>query len=44
MLPVGYLPCTQDPPHGQNMARVLDEIMAEAQVPEATGSDGCLHN
>ena len=37
MLPVGYLPCTQDPPDGRNMARVLDEIMAEAQVAEASG-------
>jgi alkanesulfonate monooxygenase SsuD/methylene tetrahydromethanopterin reductase-like flavin-dependent oxidoreductase (luciferase family) len=42
MLPIGYLPCTQDPPDGRNMARVLDEIMAEAQVAEASGWDGCF--
>lgn len=42
MLPVGYLPCTQDPPTGQNMARVLDEIIAEAQAAEASGWDGCF--
>ena len=42
MLPVGYLPCTQDPPEGRNMARVLDEIMAEAQAAEASGWDGCF--
>ena len=42
MLPVGYLPCTQDPPEGRNMARVLDEIMAEAQPAEASGWDGCF--
>jgi len=42
MLPVGYLPCTQDPPEGRNMARVLDEIMVEAQAAEASGWDGCF--
>ena len=42
MLPVGYLPCTQDPPTGQNMARVLDEIIAEARAAEASGWDGCF--
>jgi alkanesulfonate monooxygenase SsuD/methylene tetrahydromethanopterin reductase-like flavin-dependent oxidoreductase (luciferase family) len=42
MLPVGYLPCTQDPPAGRNMARVLDEIIAEAQAAEASGWDGCF--
>jgi alkanesulfonate monooxygenase SsuD/methylene tetrahydromethanopterin reductase-like flavin-dependent oxidoreductase (luciferase family) len=42
MLPVGYLPCTQDPPSGQNMARVLDEIIAEARAAEASGWDGCF--
>jgi len=42
MLPVGYLPCTQDPPDGRNMARVIDEIMAEAQTAEASGFDGCF--
>ncbi|MCS6924874.1 MAG: LLM class flavin-dependent oxidoreductase [Candidatus Binatia bacterium] len=42
MLPVGYLPCTQDPPVGANMARVIDEIIAEAQAAEASGWDGCF--
>jgi len=42
MLPVGYLPCTQDPPSGANMARVIDEIMAEAEAAEASGWDGCF--
>ena len=32
MLPVGYLPCTQDPPSGANMGRVIDDIVAEAQA------------
>ena len=42
MLPVGYLPCTQDPPSGTNMARVIDEILGEAQAVEASGWDGCF--
>ena len=42
MLSVGYLPCTQDPPAGKNMARVIDEIVAEAQAAEASGWDGCF--
>lgn len=42
MLPVGYLPCTQDPPSGANMARVIEEIIAEAQMVEASGWDGCF--
>lgn len=42
MLPVGYLPCTQDPPAGANMASVIDEIIAEAQAAEANGWDGCF--
>lgn len=42
MLPVGYLPCTQDPPSGANMTRVIDEIIAEAQAVEANGWDGCF--
>ncbi|HUN59884.1 MAG TPA: LLM class flavin-dependent oxidoreductase [Candidatus Binataceae bacterium] len=42
MLPVGYLPCTQDPPAGKNMARVIDEIVAEARAAEASGWDGCF--
>ena len=40
MLPVGYLPTTQDPPSGANMARLLDEIFAEAQALEESGWDG----
>lgn len=42
MLPVGYLPCTQDPPAGANMARVIDEIVGEAQAVEESGWDGCF--
>jgi alkanesulfonate monooxygenase SsuD/methylene tetrahydromethanopterin reductase-like flavin-dependent oxidoreductase (luciferase family) len=42
MLPVGYLPCTQDPPNGANMGRVLEEIFAEAQMAEESGWDGCF--
>ena len=42
MIPVGYLPCTQDPPSGANMTRVIDELMAEAQAAEASGWDGCF--
>jgi len=42
MLPVGYLPCTQDPPAGKNMAHVIDEMVAEAQAAETTGWDGCF--
>ena len=42
MLPVGYLPCTQDPPSGSNMGRVIDEIIAEARAAEASGWDGCF--
>jgi alkanesulfonate monooxygenase SsuD/methylene tetrahydromethanopterin reductase-like flavin-dependent oxidoreductase (luciferase family) len=42
MLPVGYLPCTQDPPHGRNISRVIDEIVAEAQAAESSGWDGCF--
>ena len=40
MLPVGYLPTTQDPPSGANMARLIDEIVAEAEACEANGWDG----
>jgi alkanesulfonate monooxygenase SsuD/methylene tetrahydromethanopterin reductase-like flavin-dependent oxidoreductase (luciferase family) len=42
MIRVGYLPCTQDPPSGANMTRVINEIMAEAQMAEASGWDGCF--
>ena len=42
MLRVGYLPCTQDPPSGAHMTRVIDEIIAEAQMAEASGWDGCF--
>ncbi len=40
MLPVGYFPCTQDPPHGENVARMIDEVMEQAQVCEDVGFDG----
>jgi alkanesulfonate monooxygenase SsuD/methylene tetrahydromethanopterin reductase-like flavin-dependent oxidoreductase (luciferase family) len=39
---IGYFPCTQDPPKGENLARVWDEIVAEAQAAEAAGFDGCF--
>ncbi len=42
MLKVGYLPCTQDPPRGENIARVLGEAVAEAQAAEQSGFDSCL--
>ena len=42
MLPVGYLPCTQDPPDATNMARLMDQIFAEAAAAEASGWDGCF--
>lgn len=42
MLPVGYLPCTQDPPAGTDMSRVIDEIITEAQAAESSGWDGCF--
>ena len=41
MLPVGYLPCTQDPPAGQEHGPMIDEMVAEAQAAEASGWDGC---
>ena len=40
MLPVGYFPCTQDPPKGENVARMIDEIVEQAEVCEQTGFDG----
>lgn len=42
MLKVGYLPCTQDPPNGEHMAQLIDEIVAEAQAAEESGFDGCF--
>ncbi len=39
---IGYMPCTQDPPRGGNVARVLDQIVVEAQAIEAAGFDGCF--
>jgi alkanesulfonate monooxygenase SsuD/methylene tetrahydromethanopterin reductase-like flavin-dependent oxidoreductase (luciferase family) len=42
MIHVGYLACTQDPPSGANMTRVIDETIAEAQVAEASGWDSCF--
>lgn len=40
MLPVGYFPCTQDPPDGRNIARVIDELVEQAELCEAVGFDG----
>ena len=42
MIRVGYLACTQDPPSGANMTRVIDETIAEAQMAEASGWDSCF--
>jgi len=39
---IGYMPCTQDPPHGENVASVVEEIVAEAQAIENAGFDGCF--
>jgi alkanesulfonate monooxygenase SsuD/methylene tetrahydromethanopterin reductase-like flavin-dependent oxidoreductase (luciferase family) len=39
-LPVGYFPCTQDPPKGENVARMIDEIVEQAEVCEQVGFDG----
>ncbi|MFQ5861479.1 MAG: LLM class flavin-dependent oxidoreductase, partial [Dehalococcoidia bacterium] len=38
----GIFPCTQDPPRGEHIDRVFDEIVAEAQAAEAVGFDSCL--
>ena len=40
MLPVGYFPCTQDPPKGENVARMIDEIVEQAELCEQVGFDG----
>jgi len=42
MLKVGYTPCTQDLSHGTNIAQVLEEAMAEAQLAEKCGFDSCF--
>lgn len=42
MLPVGYLPCTQEPPNGNNIGRLIEEIFGEAAAAEASGWDGCF--
>ncbi len=34
MLKLGYFPCTQDPPRGENIGRVLREAIVEAQAAE----------
>ena len=39
---IGYFPCTQDAPKGENVDRLWDEIVAEAQAAEAVGFDGCF--
>ncbi len=40
MLPVGYFPCTQDPPAGKNVAGLIDELVEQAELCEAVGFDG----
>jgi alkanesulfonate monooxygenase SsuD/methylene tetrahydromethanopterin reductase-like flavin-dependent oxidoreductase (luciferase family) len=42
MLKVSYFACTQDPPHGQNIGRLIHETVAEVQVAEKSGFDSCL--
>lgn len=37
---VGYFPCTQDPPHGDNVAGLIDEIIEQAKLCENVGFDG----
>ena len=40
MIPVGYYPCTQDAPDGKNVDRLIDEILAQAELCEKTNYDG----
>ena len=40
MLPVGYFPCTQDPPHGDDVAGLIDELVEQAELCEEVGFDG----
>ncbi len=42
MLKVAYFVCQQDPPRGENIARVIHEAIAEAQAAEKSGFDSCL--
>ena len=37
---VGYFPCTQDAPKGENVAQMIDEIVEQAKMCEAVGFDG----
>ena len=37
MLPVGYFPCTQDPPHGNNVAGLIEELVEQAELCEQVG-------
>lgn len=38
----GIFPCTEDPPRGEHVDRLFDEIVAEAQAAEAAGFDSFL--
>lgn len=40
MLPVGYFPCTQDPPDGRNVAGLIEELVEQAELCEEVGFDG----
>jgi len=41
-LKFGYFPCMQDPPRGENISKVLDEAVAQAEASEQTGFDNCF--
>jgi hypothetical protein len=34
---VGYFPGTQDPPRGENVGRMINEIIEQAKMCEAVG-------
>ena len=40
MTPVGYFPCTQDPPDGKNIANLIKELVEQAELCEKVGFDG----
>ena len=42
MMQVGYFPCQQDPPKGERIGELWNEVVAEAQLAEEVGFDSCL--